>query len=234
MNSNIGRSFAIKEAFVAHLMRGVDEIIPTDQAIQTWLNRERHTRVAICADRMIDDVQKLLAQYRQGGKNGIHAPIPMILVAFGKDFQAVEATKSLSTPNHDYVQFEPHGQVYKMRTDHILMRCQLAFFAHTSETAKSITSQLRLYFSRFQKYRFPVHWHFGGYDFDLTASLQEPPFSDEIADLPERGNLTVLTWTINIQAQMPYLNAPMPHTLTIDGKIKGYLGVQTVHLSHNI
>lgn len=79
-------------------------------------------------------------------------------------------------------------------------------------------------------------WQFGGYDFQLTAALPEVPASDDLADLADRSNLTVLTWSLNLECQIPYLSAPMPHELTDDGKhLKGYQTIKRVdlYLHHN-
>lgn len=222
---NIGRDFAIKEAFARHFLKGIDEVMPVTREMESWLGRERQYRAAVCADRMIDDVEKLLAKYHQsanGAENGINSPLPMILIAFAKDNQPIAPDKGFALANPRMVQLAENGEHYKMRVDHIEKRVQIAFLAHTSETAKAMTSQMRLYFQRYGKYRFPVSWHFGGYDFTLTASLQEIPVTDDLADLPERTNLTVLTWNLILQCQIPYLSAPLPAEYTDDGKRKGY------------
>ena len=57
---NVGRILPIKQAFAAHLLNGIDEIIPVTDEMKKWLVRPRETRALLCADRMIDDVEKLL------------------------------------------------------------------------------------------------------------------------------------------------------------------------------
>lgn len=235
LKDNIGRILPIKQAFAAHLLRGIDEIVPVTDEMKKWLTRPRETRALLCADRMIDDVEKLLKKYHdtpKGSENGIHAPLPVMLVAFGKDAPPISADRNRLLPNPKMVQLAENGEFYQMRTDFIEQRVQIAFFAHTSETAKAMTSQMRLYLARFNQFQFPVAWRFGGYDFELFANLTEMPASDELADLADRTNLTVLTWTLTLECQIPYLNAPQPHELTDDGKhLKGYPPLARVHFN---
>lgn len=234
MKNNIGRILPIKQSFVEHFLKGIDEIIPVNDEMQNWLNRDRSLRAVICADRMVDDVEKLLKKYHdtaKGSENGINAPLPIVLIAFAKDAQPISADRNRALPNPQYAQLVENGEWYQMRSDFVEQRVQIAFLSHTSSTAKSMTSQMRLYFSRFNQYRFPIKWHFGGYDFVLSGCLNEIPVSDDLADLPERTNLTILTWTLTLEVQIPYLTAPMPHTFTADGKIKGYAVIESVDLT---
>lgn len=234
---NIGRTLPVKQAFAAHLLRGVDEILPVTNEMKNWLKRPRETRALLCADRMIDDVEKLLKKYHNTQKdssNGIHAPLPVILVAFGKEASPIASDRNRLLPNPQLIQLAENGEYYKMRCDFIEQRVQIAFFAHTSETAKAMTSQMRLYLAQFCQFQFPVAWQFGGYDFELSANLTEMPASDELADLADRTNLTVLTWTLTLECQIPYLTAPQPHELTDDGKnLKGYPPLLRVHFDVN-
>lgn len=234
---NIGRILPIKQAFAAHLLRGIDEIIPVTDEMRNWLARPREQRAFLCADRMIDDVEKLLKKYHdtpKGSLNGIHAPLPVMLVAFGKDAPPIAADRNSLLPNPQLVQLAENGEYYKMRCDFVEQRVQIAFFAHTSETAKAMTSQMRLYLARFARFQFPVMWQFGGYNFELSANLTDVPAGDELADLSDRTNLTVLTWTITLECQIPYLTAPQPHQLTDDGThLKGYPPLQRVYFDVN-
>lgn len=233
---NIGRTLPMKQAFCAHFLRGIDEVVAVTDEMRNWLSRPRHERAVLCADRMIDDVEKLLKKYHdtpKGSESGIHAPLPVILIAFAKDHQAIEPDRNRATPNPEMVQLAENGEFYKMRTDFVSQRVQVAFFAHTSETAKAMTSQMRLYFQRFDQVHFPVAWRFGGYDFELTATMTDMPPSDDLADLADRTNLTVLTWTFQIEYQIPYLSAPVPHETTPNGKLKGFEPLNRVHFDVN-
>ncbi len=233
----IGRTLPIKQAFAGHFLRGIDEIVPVTDEMVKWLSRPRESLALVCADRMIDDVEKLLKKYHdtsKGSSNGIHAPFPVILVAFGKDAPPIAADRNRLLPNPQLVQLAEHGEYYKMRCDFIEQRVQIAFFAHTSETAKAMTSQMRLYFARFRNFHFPIKWQFGGYDFELIGNITEMPASDELADLSDRTNLTILTWTLVIECQVPYLTAPTPHELTDDGNyLKGYKALNRVDFDVN-
>lgn len=217
---NIGRDIVAKEYFIRHFMKAVDTIIPVTRELESFMARDRAYRVGVCADRMIDDASKLLEKYHQtlkNGKHGIHSPFPMILVAFSKDNQPISPDRGMAIPYQRYTQLgDGNSQVYKMMSDFVEKRVQLAFFAHTSETAKAMTSQIRLYLQRYGNYRFPINWHFGGYEFELTGSFQDIPVADEIADIPERTNITVLVWNITMQFQIPYLQAPEPKRIITD------------------
>lgn len=245
MKDNIGLTQPIKKAFIEHFGRGIDEINPVTHALKVWQTRARETRLIICADRMVDDVQKLLSKYHQSGNKqsdkGIHSPLPVMLMAFARDVSTIDSAKGNMLANEQMVQLSQNGEYYKMRTDFISLRVQIAFMAHEAESAKALTSQMRLYFGRFNNNRFPIQWHFGGNDFTLSGSFDELPTSDDLADLPERSNITCLIWNANINAQIPYLSAPQPHEYLENGVLKGYPLLESVqadihdkgkHLTH--
>lgn len=225
MINTTGRTLPIKEAFARHFLRGIDEAYAATEEMRDWLNRDRATRALLCADRMIDDAEKLLNSYQEknkGQEKGLHTPLPVILIAFGRDTQPASPDRLRPLPNPEYVQLAEQGETYQWRVDFVEQRVQIAFFAHTAETARAMTSQMRLFFQRYGNNRFPVRWQFGGYEFDLTASIQDLPASDDIADLDGRTNLTVLTWTFTLDYQIPHITAPTPHELTNSGKIRGF------------
>lgn len=225
---NIGRDLPLKTAFANHWVKAMGEILPVTRELENLIARKPEHRAYIVADRMIDDVEKLLAKYHQSekdGEYGIHAPLPVMLIAFAKDNNPISKDRGRASARWEYVQLDCSGDksapFYKWRLDYVEKRVQIAFFAKTSESAKSITSQMRLFLQRFQNYRFPVTWHFGGYDFNLTATIQEIPVVDMVADLPNRQNLTVLTWDLIVEFQIPYIQAPRPLMIIQDGKHKG-------------
>lgn len=232
----IGRDIPLKEAFVRHFLDGVAEIIPVTRELENLKARNPAFRVVVCAERMVDDVAKMMDKYHQSAKDadsGIHAPLPVILLAFAKDHQPIAPDKGMAVADPHITPLVQGGNWYAMRTDFVERRVQVAFIAHEGESARAMTSQMRLYFLRYGKMRFPVWWHFGGQDFDLTAAVQDLPASDDLADLPDRSNLTVLLWNLTVQYQIPYLFAPEPAKYGQDGKRIGIVPVRQVDLSLN-
>lgn len=227
---NIGRDIPLKEAFLRHWLNGVAEIAPVTRELEAFKQRAPHLQTLVCAERMVDDVAKMLDKYHQSAKDadsGIHSPFPVMLVAFA-NHQPIASDKGVAVANPCTVRLG--GQWYKMRTDFVERRVQIAFFAHTGETARAMTSQMRLYWLRFNQQRFAVQWRFGGHEFDLTASAQDIPVTDDLADLPDRSNLTVLLWNMTLQYQMPYVSAPEPARYDATGKRAGYPEIQRVDM----
>lgn len=224
---NIGRDLPIQQAFATWLMKGIDELIPVTDELRIYLKRERRLRAGVCQGRMIDDVEKLLNKYHQsenGLTMGINSPFPVILIAFARENNQLSSWTAW-TANWEYARI--NEQYFPFRTDHIEKRVQVAFFAHTPETAKALTSQMRLYCQQFRNNRFPVLWRFGGHEFELTASFNDLPM-DVLADIPDRTNLTVFTWDFTIQAQIPYLKTPENPEYDENGRLKGFKTVKRV------
>ncbi len=238
-DDSIGRMEPVKAAFLQYLLKGVDELIPVTPALVAYSKRQRETKVGVCPARMVDQVEELLKQYQRSPnddsatRKGINAPLPVLLVAFAKDANPIAPDRGISIPNEQWVRLEndPFAELYRMRLDHVENRVQIAFIAHEDESTKALTSQMRLYLQKFSNHRWPIEWHFGGNDFSTTCSLESYEPMDEVADLPDRTNLTILLWNITLNFQIPYLRAPDNDKYNKDGKRVGYTPVREVNVT---
>lgn len=232
---NTGRFLTVKTAFNRHLLNAVASIQPSTREIEPFVRRSADGKVKIADGRMIDAAQDLLDSYRKkdnSGEQGINAPLPVIIVAFAHDANPIAPDRGYSVANNQLVTFEANDRQYhyRMRLAHLENRVQVAFFAETIETAKAMTTQVRLWFQQFGKRRFPIEWKFGGHTFELTGTFEDIEPADEIADLGERTDVVAAIWNLNVNFQMPYLSAPEPYQFDENGYLIGYPLVKDVFM----
>lgn len=226
-DSNLGRYEVIKAAFAAHILSGLHGLQPVTPALSGYVQREPMGKLAVCQDRMVDKAEELLAQYQRAGGQAMGAPLPMVLLAFAKDLNSISPDRGQSVSDpvllavSDQSTARPYPRHYRARFDHVEARVQLAFIAHESETARAMTSQMRLYINQFTTHRWPLQWRHAGEAFTTTGSLESYEPMDEAVDVAGRTNLTVLVWNLTLNAQLPYLEGDVPVVKQVD--------VQVVH-----
>lgn len=208
-NSNLGRAKAVREAFIKHIMTGIDGLMPITDQLAKMIERPRETRMAVCPARMVDDVNKMLDQYqRASDANGaaINAPLPVVLLAFAKGVNPITVDRGRSFADiKDVMLRDDSGTYYPVKISHNEWRVQLCFIAHEQETAIAITNQLRLYIQEFQNKRWPIEWHHDGNEFTTTCSLDNYEPMDDSVDVSDRTNLIIYVWDLTLTFQMPFV-----------------------------
>lgn len=222
MHTNLGRYDVVKAAFAAHIIKGLDGLMPVTPAMEAYGQRERMTKLAVCQDRMVDKAEELLAQYQKAGSPNLNAPLPVVLLAFAKETDPIAPDRGLSIANPVTVALteEAAPPYYKARFDHVEARAQLAYVAHESETARAMVSQMRLYLNSFRAHRWPLNWLYKGQPFTTTCTLESYEPMGEPVDM-ERTNITMLLWNVTLNVQMPYLDGNVQVVKQVD------YGVQT-------
>lgn len=226
--SNLGRAKAVREAFIKHVMTGIDQLMPITDQLAKMIERPRETRMAVCPARMVDDVNKMLDQYQRASNGGagaaINAPLPVVLLAFAKGMNPITVDRGRSLADINEVMLrDDSGAYYPVKMAHNEWRVQLCFIAHEQETAIAITNQLRLYIQEFQNKRWPIEWHHDGNEFTTTCSLDNYEPMDDPVDVPDRTNLIIYVWDLTLTFQMPFVYGTPKGTvqqvnMDIDGK----------------
>lgn len=218
MPNNLGRYDVIKAAFAAHILKGLNQISPVTPALKAYQQRENHSKLAVCEDRMVDKAEELLAQYQKAGARHLDAPLPVVLLAFAKETSPIAPDRGMSIANSVIVALSPNEgpPYYKARFDHVEARAQLAYVTHESETARAMVSQMRLYLNAFESHRWLLDWQYNDESFSTTCSLESYEPMDEPIDVDGRNNLTILVWNLTLNCQMPYLDEPVPVVKQVD------------------
>ena len=209
-NSNLGRFDVVKTAFAAHILRGIDQFVPVTPALESFQLRERETKLRVAPDRMVDKTEELLKIYQKDpAKAGFGSPLPVVLLAFAKDVNPIAPDRGMSIANPITVALDAgeSPEYFSARFDHVEARAQIAFIAHESETARAMTSQMRLFLNTFEAHRWDLNWVFEGREFTTTCSLENYEPMDELVDMEERNNITIIVWNLTLNFQMPYLRA---------------------------
>ena len=231
INTNLGRYDVVKSAFAQHILTGLETIASVTPALEVYQSRIPAHKLAICPDRMVDKAEELLAQYQKSGQTNLAAPLPMVLMAFAKDLNPIapERGQSIANPVTVALKDEDVTQYYKARFDHVEARVQLAYIAHESETARAMTSQMRLYLNTFEAHRWPLHWQFKDQSFTSTCSLESYEPMDEVVEIDGRTNITLLVWNLTLNFQLPYLTDKVP----VVQQVNTELSDATQPISHN-
>lgn len=221
MHTNLGRFDVVKTAFAAHILKGLDSLMPVTPAMEAYGQRERMTKLAVCQDRMVDKAEELLAQYQKAGASNLNAPLPVVLLAFAKETDPIAPDRGQPVPNPVTIALNdsPDPTYYKARFDHVEARAQLAYVAHESETARAMVSQMRLYLNSFRAHRWPLHWQYKGQPFTTTCTLESYEPMGEPVDM-ERTNITMLLWNVTLNFQMPYLDDKVPVVKQVDYEVQ--------------
>lgn len=200
----------LQEGLVRHIDSAIERMTPVNQPMTDWLARAPENRLTVCAERSGQDAATRLNHYLRvanGAASGVDAPLPMLLIAFGRETQPApaDAGRSIAAPQN--VQLVSGGPWYQMRVDYVEKTAQLIFVADENLTAAALASQLRMSLKAFNGNRFDVRWQFGGFTYSLSAQLETDEPLDEPQDLPDNANLTVILWSLPLRFQMPYLNS---------------------------
>lgn len=207
--NNIGLSSIVKEAFVTYLMTGVGEIQPVTKQLKWFNARSRDLRVRVVPSRMIDDVMAMLDSFWRNESlddEAIDAELPVIFIAFGKNMRPAPSGRGYSRVQGEAMTIGSDGKYFNTRLAFKEWDIQIAVFGHEQESVIAIMDYLRLYFARFQNHRWPIHWHYNGYDFQTYGMLNDTFEPEEmVVDIGERTNIVCHTFNFPIGFMMPYI-----------------------------
>jgi len=163
---------------------------------------------------MVDLAEDMLASWMRDDSRGDPTSpytMPIILAAMAKDVTQSQPETGRSIATHEYVVIDgdPKDRLFLLRTFVSDIRAQMAIAAHEEQTARSLASQLLLWFEALPNRTFHATYRFAGIDNDWPVQVVMP---DSPASLvpTDAKNLTLLTLDLTLRASVPLYQAPKP------------------------
>lgn len=138
---------------------------PNTQAFRYWKKLEPNKAIKVAPSRMIDDVDSMLAKYRQQdtGKDFV-APLPVMFVALAPMVSPPDVSSIRGVPFwlDTMVPTDSENRKVRLRTVPCQYRVQIAFIGPEGDTSQAVINQFCSYLTDDFKRRFGVDYDLGG------------------------------------------------------------------------
>lgn len=207
----------LKVAFGQYMTRFYAGLFPDTPAMQEFTLRGVSRSIVWAPDRMVDQVEDMLAAYQKNENSTPDAPytpgknalFPIMFVAMGKDYTASGGDFGGRQVGRQMVALESGAgaSVYGYRQAMGDIRVQIVVMAAESGSARSLAAQMALFAGEIKNRRFKVQHKWGQYTLEMTCMLENPDLLFVKID-GENRNMTILAADLTLKAVIPYLDAP--------------------------
>lgn len=195
---------AVKECAVNFFKGFLDQVVPTNRAIEHFNNRPINQRLAVTAGRLIDDHEKMLNKWREAGISGAISPLPVFLMAFDKGYTPTGLEKGKSIAMSNFIVSDNEGNFFKVRVSKHDQRVQIVLYAPEHDTAFSLADQFKLYCADY-KNRHHFAWSaYNGKIYPFAMTLEDNQIFGTNSPIPEQDNLTVTVFDLTFNCNTPY------------------------------
>lgn len=180
--------------------------MPDTKAFKHWKSLPVGNAIKVAPTRMVDDVDSMLAKYRQQETDkGFVAPLPVLFVAVADMVSPPDVSSLRGTPYwiNTVIPTDPKNRPVKLRTIPRQYRVQLAFVCAEGDTCQSLINQFCSYMTDDFKRRFLAKYQLGDgveVEWELTA-LENSLFPDKVPT--GQNNMTVNTVDFQIIGLLP-------------------------------
>ncbi|RLL19005.1 hypothetical protein [Acinetobacter chengduensis] len=180
--------------------------MPDTKAFKHWKDLPIRDAIKVAPSRMIDDVDGMLAKYRQQETTkGYVAPLPVLFVAIAQMVSPPEVSAIRGTPYwvNTTVPTDPQNRKVKLRTIPHQFRIQLAFVCAEGDTCQSVINQFCAYMTDDFKRRIKAVCELGDGvkdEWDLTI-LENSLYPDSIPT--GQNNMSVNTVDFQVAGLIP-------------------------------
>lgn len=193
-----------------------NSVVPTTGSLQEYVSRGYATSVGWTKDRLVDDAEAMLESYYKNDTNdGPTQPpeLPVILMATEKTYipSGRDYTRQVTVDDNLWLILpnDVKERAFDIKVMAGDIRAQLAIFAHTPDTARSLAAQFLLYVDSPFRRRFNASYEFAGQGIDGWPVQIETP-DIPASDIKVEGikNMTILAIDITLHASIPLFGAP--------------------------
>jgi len=187
-------------------------LVADTQAMQEYAAREVAKSIVWVPGRMIDDVEKMLAEWRKNENNagpGLSSMLPVAFLALDKNFLPVLPEFGVAVPDMPIVFPDDElGRVYSCSTTCNEYKAQLVFIAPEAATAHSLILQFNHWTTQGPAgRRFATEYEFAGFKQKFPAVFEAIDYGGVASNL-DQTNLTILVVDMTIRATVPIFRAP--------------------------
>jgi len=202
----------VKVGFSQYMIRFFNQLVPTTKPMHSYVAREVGKAIVWCPSRMIDTATEMLAAWQRNDTDGaatMPAKLPVIIVAFGRDFMPTgrDYTRQLGEPQTVMLPNDPKERAFMLRTVAGDLAAQVAIFTADEPTAKSIAAQFILFMDSIGNQGFFANYKFAGQDLNFSVQIESPEAPAQAID-SESKNIAILAIRLNLKAQVPLFSAP--------------------------
>lgn len=176
------------------------------KAFHHWKGLEVKDAIKVAPTRMIDDIDSMLAKYRQQETDkGFVAPLPVMIIALATMVSPPDIASLKGVPFwvDTMVPTDPRNRAIKLRTIAKQFRVQVAFVAAEGDTCQSVINQFCAYMQDDFKRRITAKYTLGDGvqdDWHLTV-LENSLFPDSVPT--GQNNMSVATVDFQLIGLLP-------------------------------
>ena len=210
MSSPLNGSFIQqKVAFGYYMLEWFNSLYSDTAALKEFASRRPAQAMQWAPSRMLDEVEKMLAQYRknENGPPGATSKLPIVLLATDDDFLGTPADWGGHHTGFDLVQIWKDGSWYEYKQDMHDRRIQVAIVANDADTAKSIAAQLSSFMQQPHHRYMAAKYQFGQYEVPAQMQLETKRI-DWMSVKTDLKNVKILAADVALKCVVPILRGP--------------------------
>lgn len=198
-----------KEAFGWYLLDWFNNLYTDTAALKEFRSRRPNRAMQWAPSRMLDEAEKMLAQYRKNdnGPPGSTTKLPVVLLATDDDFLGTGADWGGHHTGFKMVQIYEGGSWYEHRQDMHDRRIQVVIIASEADTAMSIAAQLGAYMQEPHHRYITAKYTFGQYEIPAAMQLETKRI-DWMSVKTDVKNMKILAADVALKCVVPILRGP--------------------------
>ncbi|NWA11917.1 hypothetical protein [Pseudomonas gingeri] len=209
---DLGGSFIQqKVAFSHYMIEWFNGLYTDTAALREFKSRKVSQAIQWAPSRMLDEIEKMLAQYRknENGPKGSTTRLPVVILATDDDFLGTGADWGGQHTGFDLVQILEGGSWYEYKQDMHDRRIQVAIIASDPDTAKSLAAQLSSFMQQPHRRYMDAKYVFGQYEVPAAMTLETKRI-DWMSVKHEQKNMKILAGDVALKCIVPILRGPGP------------------------
>ena len=223
-------SAEFKKAFGEFMGRFYASLRGTTPALREYVGRGLVRSIAFAKDRTIDDVESMIATWRESrnlaGATPTTAFIPMILVAVERGFMITGSDFASPITDTMTVALNPEkpDELVGVQTIIYDQKAQIVIIASDHPTARGIAAQFTLFLANVDNRRFYASYADPyGNEIQMPCVLESPEVFPSLAATDQK-NITIITIDSTWKESVPYLSLPdsLVYEAEISGSVKDY------------
>ena len=219
-----------KAAFGELMGRFYASLRGTTPALREYASRGLIRSIAFAKDRTIDDVESMIATWRENrnlaGSTPTTAFIPMILVTVERGFMVTGS--DFASPITDTMTValnaeKPH-ELVGVQTIIYDQKAQIVIIAADHPTARGIAAQFTLFLANVDNRRFYASYADPyGNEIKMPCVLESPEVFPMIGN-PDQKNMTVIIFDTTWKESVPYFSLPdsLVYEAEVSGSVRDY------------
>lgn len=223
-------SAEFKKAFGEFMGRFYASLRGTTPALREYASRGLIRSIAFAKDRTIDDVESMIATWRENrnlaGSTPTTSFIPMILVTVERGFMVTGS--DFASPITDTMTValntEKPDESVGVQTIIYDQKAQIVIIAADHPTARGIAAQFTLFLANVDNRRFYASYADPyGNEIKMPCVLESPEVFPSLAATDQK-NITILTIDSTWKESVPYFSLPdqIVYEVAIAGSVKDY------------